>query len=166
VNLGAGVNGAANDYGPGFLENDDIGIPSLFFGSNRAGGLGGFDVYISNLQANGSFGPGFLIAELSSPYADFRPAVRPNGLELFLDSDRPGPPGMAGIGLRDLWGSTRSTVSAPWSIPVHLGPVVNGEFDDIFPALASDGATLIFSSDRPGGFGGTDLYVSSRDKRD
>jgi hypothetical protein len=51
-------------------------------------------------------------------------------------------------------------------MPVHLGPVVNGEFDDIFPALASDGATLIFSSDRPGGFGGTDLYVSSRDKRD
>jgi Tol biopolymer transport system component len=166
MNLGAGVNGSANDYGPGFLENDDIGIPSLLFGSNRPGGAGGFDVYISNLQANGSFGPGSLITELSSPDADFRPTVRPNGLELFFDSARPGPTGIAGIGLRDLWASTRRTVSAPWSTPVHMGPVVNSEFDDIFPALTSDGTTLIFSSDRPGGLGGLDLYVSSRDKRD
>jgi hypothetical protein len=164
ANLGAGINGSANDYGPGFLENDDIGIPSLFFGSNRAGGAGGFDVYISHLQANGSFGPGFLIVELSSPQADFRATVRPNGLELFFDSDRPGPPGVVGIGLRDLWVSTRETVSLPWSIPVHVGPIVNSEFDDMFPALTSDGTTLVFSSDRPGGFGGTDLYLSSRDR--
>lgn len=166
ANLGAGINGLANDYGPGFLENDDIGTPSLFFGSNRPGGAGGFDVYISNLQANGSFGPGFLITELSSPHADFRVTVRPNGLELYFDSARPGPPGVVGIGLRDLWVSRRETVSTPWSIPVHVGSIVNSEFDDIFPALTSDGTTLIFSSDRPGGVGGTDLYLSSRDKHD
>jgi peptidoglycan-associated lipoprotein len=45
-----------------------------------------------------------------------------------------------------------------------MGPLVNSEFDDLFPALTSDGTTLIFSSDRPGGLGGTDLYVSSHDK--
>ena len=47
------------------------------------------------------------------------------------------------------------------SIPVHVGPIVDSEVDDIFPALASDGATLIFTSDRRGGFRQvTDLYLA------
>ena len=163
VNLGAGVNGTANDFGPDFLANDEIGMPVLFFGSSRPG-LGGFDIYISHLLANGSFGAATLITELSSPQNDLRPTVRPDGLELFFDSNRPGPPGVLGIGLRDLWTSTRESVSEPWSTPTNLGPIVNSEFNEGFPALSSHGATLIFSSDRPGGFGGSDLYLSSRDK--
>jgi Tol biopolymer transport system component len=161
VNLGPGVNGAANDFGAGFLENDDIGVPILFFGSSRPG-LGGFDIYMATLSAAGSFGSAYLVTELSSPHHDFRPTIRPDGLELLFDSSRPGPPGVVGIGLRDLWTSTRETVTEPWSPPAHLGPVVNSEFDDGFPALSPDGLTLIFGSDRPGGLGGGDLHVSSR----
>ena len=160
MNLGPTINTSYN-AGPDFLENDDIGIPSLFLGSNRPGGVGGFDIYLSNLLPDGSFGPSFLMTELCSPENDFRPTVRPDGLELFFDSNRPG-----GIGLRDLYVSTRETVSVPWSTPSNLGPVVNSEFNEEFPALSSDGKTLIFSSDRPGGFGGSDLYLSSRDKHE
>jgi Tol biopolymer transport system component len=164
VNLGAELNGAANDFGPNYLENDDTGVPSLTFGSNRPGGAGGFDIYISYLQANGSFGPASLIAELSSPFDDFRATVRPDGRELFFSSNRPFSAGMVGVGLQDLWSSVRESILVPWSPPTHLGPVVNSEALDRFPALSADGTSLIFSSDRPGGVGGEDLYLSVREK--
>src|SRR5262249_20486866 len=93
------------------------------------------------------------------PQDDFRATLRPDGLELFFDSNRPGPLGVPGLGSRDLWTSTRNTVSEPWSPPTNLGPVVNSESVDGFPALSSDGTTLIFASNRPGGFGGTDVYL-------
>ena len=160
VNLGTGVNGPSGDFGPTFFENEDLGIPSLFFASSRPG-IGGIDLYGSELGASASFGPGILIAELSSPQNDFRPTIRPDGLEVFFDSNRTGPPEANGIGLRDLWVSTRGTASSAWATPVNLGPTVNTRFNDSLPALSSDGMTLIFTSDRPG-FGGNDLYMSSR----
>jgi Tol biopolymer transport system component len=161
VNLGAGVNGVAGDFGPSYFENDEVGIPNLFFASGRSGGLGGTDIYRSELLANGSFGPAFLIFELSTPQNDFRPTIRPDGLEVFFDSNRPGPPDVIGIGARDLWVSTRESPSGSWSTPANLGPIVNTGFNDTLPALSSDGTILIFTSDRPG-FGGSDLYMSSR----
>jgi hypothetical protein len=163
VNLGAGVNGASNDFGPGFLENDDIGLPILFFGSNRPQGAGGFDIYVSGLLANGWFGPAVLVTELSTPFADFRPSLSSNGLELVFDSNRPAPAGVAGLGLRDLWTSSRQLVSSPWAPPTNLGPIVNSPADDAFPALSADGTTLIFVSNRSNGAGGSDLYWSKRE---
>lgn len=50
-----------------------------------------------------------------------------------------------------------------WSVPVNLGPVVNTPFQDRSPVLSPDKLSLYFTSDRPGGFGGGDLYVSRRD---
>jgi hypothetical protein len=166
VNLGAGVNSAAGDFGPAFLENDEIGTPNLFFASGRPGGVGGIDIYSSELLLNGSFGPAFPISELNTPQNDFRPTIRPNGLELFFDSNRPAPPDVIGIGARDLWVSTRETISGTWSTPANLGPIVNTEFNDTLPAVSSNGRTLILTSDRPGGFGGSDLYVSFRDDQE
>src|SRR5713226_1041346 len=49
-----------------------------------------------------------------------------------------------------------------WSEPVNLGPVVNSEFNDQHPAISVDGLSLYISSDRPGGFGDMDIYVSHR----
>ncbi|MCC6459237.1 MAG: OmpA family protein [Saprospiraceae bacterium] len=48
-----------------------------------------------------------------------------------------------------------------WSEPQTL-PFNNNEFDDCHPAISIDGDKLFFSSNRPGGFGGMDLYVSYR----
>ena len=50
----------------------------------------------------------------------------------------------------------------PWSAPVPLGPQVNTEFVEVFPSLSSDAETLVFQSTRPGGFGGSDIYVTTR----
>ena len=158
VNLGAGINTVDPDFGAAFLENDDTGIPTLLFG--RRENFGDADIYMSELLANGSFGPGVLITELSTPFDDLRPTVLPNGLELLFNSDRPG--SLA----NDLWVSTRKTIFSPWSTPVNAGPIINTEFNEQFPALSSDGEALIFSSNRPGGEGGSDLYMTSRAKHD
>jgi hypothetical protein len=49
-----------------------------------------------------------------------------------------------------------------WSAAVNLGPVVNSAGNEERPAISRDGLSLYFSSTKPGGFGGPDLYVSQR----
>ncbi|WP_370469331.1 OmpA family protein [Nibrella viscosa] len=49
-----------------------------------------------------------------------------------------------------------------WSKPMNLGPDVNSKFTETTPFLAPDGATLYFSSDREGGLGSNDIYVTKR----
>ena len=159
INLGPGVNTATFDGGGAFFENDEAGTPLLFFGSTRAGGPGGEDIYVSAQTAEGSFGPATLVSELSSPQADRRPTIRFDGLEIIFFSNRPGTFGGA-----DLWASTRQSVFDSWSVPENLGPVVNSTSNDAPSYLSSDGRTLFFTSDRPGGFGGLDLYVTTRTK--
>src|SRR5437667_1675520 len=53
-----------------------------------------------------------------------------------------------------------------WSEPVNLGRIVNSEFEDFLPAISRDGRSLYFTSTRPGGFGGEDIWVSQRTSRD
>ncbi len=45
-----------------------------------------------------------------------------------------------------------------WTEPVRMAAPVNSEYSDFAPIIMADGATMIFASDRPGGFGGYDLY--------
>ena len=49
-----------------------------------------------------------------------------------------------------------------WSKPANLGSDINTEFSETTPFLAADGKTLYFSSDRPGGQGSHDIYMSKR----
>lgn len=53
-----------------------------------------------------------------------------------------------------------------WSAPVNLGPVVNSASNDQHPAISADGRSLYITSDRPGGFGIFDIYVSQRSSLD
>ncbi len=160
TNLGAGINSASNDEGPFYFANDDIPVPSLYFASNRPGGMGGFDIWVSQGNPDGSFGPVLLVSELSSPENDARPNIRQDGLEIFIHSNR-----LGSFGGADLWVSTRETLQSPWSTPVNLGAVVNSAFNDRQPALSSDHLTLFFASGRPGGLGDDDLYMTTRTKK-
>lgn len=49
-----------------------------------------------------------------------------------------------------------------WSAPVNLGPVVNSTANEQNAQLSKDGLAIYFSSDRPGGFGALDIYVTRR----
>jgi len=158
MNLGAGVNSAALEWSPHYFENEDVGIPELFFHSNRPGGLGGSDIYVSARASNGSFNPAVLVRELSSPQEDGGPSLRHDGREIFFESNRPG-----GVGGRDLWVSTRETTRDAWATPVNLTEV-NSAGEEARSAISSDGLTLFFASYRPGVIGGLDLYMSVRTK--
>jgi len=173
VNLGDGVNSAADEGGPAFFEDDETGAVTLYFNSSRPGGLGDSDIYISTLNEvneHEAFGPAVLVAELSSPFADQAPAIRRDSLEIFLTSNRPGsippPPGLPSHTF-DLWVATRARTSDPWSTPVNVEPVVNSAFIDGGPALSFDGTELYFHSPfRPGNVGGPmfDIWVTTRTK--
>ncbi len=109
-------------------------------------------------HADFTFGaPTNLGPAVNSSALDASPSMSADGLELYFDSERPG-----GSGNADLWVTTRPTVSDPWGAPVNLGPTVNSSDDDIGPSISADGLTLFFASDRPGGSGAWDLWVTTR----
>jgi outer membrane protein OmpA-like peptidoglycan-associated protein len=51
-------------------------------------------------------------------------------------------------------------INGKWTQIKNMGPVINSEFWDSHPSLSNDGTTLYFASDRPGGYGGKDIWVS------
>lgn len=160
VNLGAAINSIADDNGPTYFDNEDEGAPQLYFGSARTGGLGAADIYLSEQLADGSFGPAVLVTELSSSVNENRPSIRHDGREIFFQSNRLGPFGANA----DLWVATRDSTLDAWGIPANLGTTINSAFVEQNAYLSSDNETLLFSSDRTGGSGGLDLYISTRTK--
>jgi hypothetical protein len=159
-NLGPSINTTASEAGASLFEDEDTTI--LYFQSDRPGGRGGVDIYASTRdkdEDDGPFGAPALVEELSSASNDRVPAIGRDGLEMFLDSDRPGT-----LGGFDLWASTRRSTADHWSTPVNLGPSVNTAGFEGRPFPSFDARALFFFSDRPGGFGAIDLYVSTRTK--
>jgi WD40-like Beta Propeller Repeat len=168
------VNSQFADAGPTYFEDEATGITTLYFTrqNNPPTSDKGFDIYASTrIGDKGAFGPPALVPELSSPYRDTRTAIRRDGLELFLSSGRPGDDVVGhSAGSEDLWVSTRATTSDLWSPPLNLnlvnqqlgGPPINGPAFDGAPALSFDGTTLYFFSERSGGFGKRDLYMTTR----
>ncbi len=85
--------------------------------------------------------------------------LSPDELSLYFSSNR--------SGSLDIWVARRACTDADdpacvWQAPVILGPVINGPGADFAPNLSIDGHLLFFSSVRPDGFGGPDIYVSRR----
>lgn len=58
------------------------------------------------------------------------------------------------------------TGNSEWSTPENLGPVVNSATRDDNPTLSADQLSLYFASDRPGGVGGIDIWVTRRASRE
>lgn len=132
------MNTAAQEQQPCVFEDDETGVVTLYFRSNRPGGMGDLDIYASTLQPDETFGPAAPVVELNSPFTEGGPTIRRDGLEIIFSSNRPGSLG----GYEDLWVSTRAKTSGPWSTPVNLGPTVNSMFIDSGPELSFDGTTL------------------------
>jgi hypothetical protein len=161
VNLGCHVNSSAGEASPFFVEYDD-GTTELYFSSARPGGPGATadsDIYVSALQPDGSMGTPVLAPGLNTPQDDSRPNLRRDGLEVFFDSTRPD-----GSGGTDLWTSTRNAASDPWRTPENLGGAVNSDAGETRPWVSWDATTLYFGSNRAGGEGSTDWYVTTREK--
>src|SRR6266540_3107370 len=163
VNLGTGVNTSGFEGGPAYFENDDVGVPQLYFNRNPLPFNAGGDIYVSEQAADGSWGTAVAVAELNSDSSDQRPSVAFNGLEIYFYSNRTGSTlNPAGLLTTDIWVSTRESVLAPWSPPTNVGPEINTELPELHPFIFSHGNTeeLYFTRNVPGG--GNDLFVSTR----
>jgi hypothetical protein len=156
VGLGPDVNTPAEEAGAEYLQSAEDGAGNLYF--NRAPPGGTADLFLVAVTRDGETRrPAVLISELSHPTAtDQGPTVRGDGREMLFFSTRPG-----GLGGPDLWTSTRRSVHDPWSAPVNPASL-NSTAAEQQPSLSGDGRTLVFASSRSGGFGGTDIYVSTR----
>ncbi len=159
TNLGSTINTPFQDSGPVYFVDPATGGAMIFFSSTRPGGQGSADFYMSTLGSDGAWGPGVIIPELNTPFDDNKLAVRADGLELFLSSNRPGG-GQDAMGF-NIWVSTRATTQDAWALPV-LAVESAG-----LPAISTNGKELYMVARQPGsGIGGVpfknDLYLSTR----
>lgn len=126
----------------------------LFFASNRPGGIGGTDIYMTDRQPDGSWGiPVNLGEPLNTPGDEEAPFISNDGQTLYFSST-----GHLGLGEQDIFMSWWDSRLQRWSIPINLGPPVNGPHRELGFYLSADGRSGMFASDRPGGQGGMDIY--------
>lgn len=160
VNLGPEVNTQYHEYLPYLTADNGL----LLFTSRRPESVGGYqamlrdfseDFFTARLNEQGSFGA---VENLGVPINtednEGAAAMSQDGkLIVFTACNRPG-----GIGNCDLYVSVRT--GKGWSEPMNVGPAVNSDGWDSQPCLSHDGKTLYFSSARPGGIGGRDIWAS------
>lgn len=155
TNLGPTVNSSSDDDNPS-ISADGL---ELFFSSDRPGGYGNGDIYVTTRETtDDDFGPPVNLGPtINSSSYDACPSISADGLELYFGSLRPG-----GFGNCDLWVTSRPTTDDPWGTPMNLGATVNSSDADNLVEISADGLELFFGSDRPGGLGGWDIWVTTR----
>ncbi len=164
TNMGCTINSAVFDDGPTFFIDPNTGKATLYFCSqNRTGGIGDWDIMRSERSPNGTWSDPAFVTELNSTGRDTRTSIRYDGLEMLLTSRRTASVADAnGLPTLDLWVATREKRQDAWGTPVNLGSAINTAANDGAPSLSQDGTEMFLYSNRPGGFGGNDLFVAHR----
>jgi tetratricopeptide (TPR) repeat protein len=125
----------------------------LTFASDRPGGFGGLDIYISH-KVNGDWGAAVNLGpEINTQFNEDRPFIINNGKTLFFSSQ-----GHENIGGFDIFRSDLQS-NGLWSKPKNLGYPVNTPDDDLFFMPVGDGKSGYLSKFKEsGGFGKEDIY--------
>jgi Tol biopolymer transport system component len=153
----ANLNTAALEGCAFVAQRDDI----LYFASNRAGGLGGIDIWYSVRGENGAWGAPINFTAVNSSADELCPTAHRNGKTFLFVSARPG-----GNGGFDIY-ITRLHATRGWAAPQNLGSTINSAGDEASPYLLE--SELYFSSTRAGGYSAaapdtdSDIYVASFD---
>jgi Tol biopolymer transport system component len=101
----------------------------------------------------GPFGSPTLLTELSSGFDQDDPTLTGDQLEIFFESTR--------NGSFDLYTATRNSITDTWSSPTLVTELDSAD-GEACPEISTDGLTMMFSSARPGGKGGYELYITRR----
>lgn len=156
VDVGDGINTPDDEYWPSITAD---GQTLMFTRQERYsdynGRPGQEDFYISRFS-DGKWQKAVNAGSpLNTPQNEGAQTLSSNGNYMYFTAcERPG-----GAGSCDIYFSSYS--DGKWSIPVNLGSPVNTAYWESTPSISSDGKTLYFSSNRPGGFGGKDLWRST-----
>ncbi len=133
---------------------------ALYFSSNRPGGMGGYDIYVSYRSSKGGWSiPKNLGFPINTPGNEMTPFIcaDANGQNerLFFSSDLH--PGFGGL---DVFTSERLPYG--WAVPQNLGKSINSGYDDNYFIYDPARRFAVFTSNREGGKGNEDLYFGKQ----
>jgi len=144
------INSESNENGVSLSEDGNW----MFFSSNRPGGLGGDDIYVS--ERNGTRGwkrPKNLGPVINTPNNEEGPFIGYDGKSLYFSSD-----GGRGMGGFDIFKSEYDSANGVWGFPTNLGYPINTPDQDVHFTVTEDGFRAYYATTREDGFGFTDLY--------
>jgi Tol biopolymer transport system component len=142
---------ASSEYSEVRLAASPDGRTLLWGSTDRKGGPGGWNIWMSRRTAERDPWGAPEPAPFNSDANDFDPAFSPDGRFVYFFSNRPG-----GFGGDDIY--RVAVTSDGFGSAQHLGPEVNTAGDEWAPAVSPDGTRLMFASNRPGAK--HDLYVA------
>ncbi|HWC52407.1 MAG TPA: OmpA family protein, partial [Chitinophagaceae bacterium] len=124
----------------------------LYFTSNRPGGFGELDIYVSELDAKGNWGKAVNLGRtVNTPFHEDSPFIHHDGKTLYFSSD-----GHPTMGSNDIFKS--EFIDGKWTKPTNLGYPINSiEYDGFF-TLSADKKTGFYSAMRQDGLGSADIY--------
>ena len=127
---------------------------TIIFTSARPGGIGGYDLWYTTMLGEGIFtNPINMGRPINTEADEDYPFFHPNGITLYFSST-----GHRGMGGRDIFYSNKNLADETWSEPVNIGYPINTIDDEISLFVNATGNKAFFASNRPGGYGGEDLY--------
>lgn len=147
-NFGGTINSPGYEGMP-YLSPDNR---ELFFVSNREGGYGGLDIYVSRFEEGLWQAPRNMGAHINTTGNETAPFLHADNQTLYFSST--GQPGMGGA---DLYFCKRIDDSV-FSAAVNLGYPINTVADENSLSVSADGNTLYFASDRDSMAGNFDIY--------
>ena len=126
----------------------------LFFVSDRDGGFGGYDIWVSKFEDGLWQMPVNAGPNVNTAGNETAPYINADNKSLYFSSD-----GWPGMGGSDLYMSRRMDDST-WGPSENLGYPINTAFDEKSSCIKLDGSKLYFASDRQGPAGNYDIYES------
>ncbi|NEN24863.1 hypothetical protein G3O08_15275 [Cryomorpha ignava] len=127
---------------------------TIYFVSNRSGGMGGRDIYKANKLPDGKWSkPSNLGPKINTQFDEDAVFISPDSRILYFSSK-----GHSSIGGFDIMYSKIGD-DGEWSAPTNIGYPINTTDDDVFFVTSADGQRAYYSSVRDSGFGEKDIYM-------
>ncbi len=138
-NIGSPVNGPYWDAQPSVTADGK----TLYFVSNRPGGLGGMDLWVSRLEGEGKWSePSNLGDMINTPGDEMSPFIHFDGKTLYFSSN-----GRPSLGGHDIY-FTRYLGNGLWQEPLNLGYPINTNNDEMGLIIDARGERAYYSSVR------------------
>lgn len=159
--LGPGINSAYPDYAPAINADESLMIfttrrPTENLNENVGEDNEYYEDIFYSQKVNGEWTPAQNISgPLNNRYHNATINLSADGKEMLLYHDSNG---------GDIFAAFLNPDGIAWTEPKEL-PGINTEYIENSASIAADGKTIYFTSNRPDGYGGTDIYVSTKDDK-